>query len=137
MTKDRHRRRKDQLIEDDSERLGYRSGGRRERAWLGRGDDGTRFGLRKDAGRNAMPLDPCSNVLEQTTHPLTIIYPLSRFRTYYRYFQAHLRIMHAFYHHLRNQAFLGSYWVCLSILHETPNNSPEVGMQPAARGENT
>ena len=70
MTKDRHRRRKDQLIEDDSERLGYRSGGRRERACLGRGDDGTRFGLRKDAGRNAMPLDPCSNVLEQTTHPL-------------------------------------------------------------------
>ena len=47
----------------------------------------------KDAGRNAMPLDPCSIVLEQTTHPLTIIYPLSKFRTSYRYFQAHLRIM--------------------------------------------
>ena len=43
-----------------------------------------------------MPLDPCSNVLEQTTHPLTIIYPLSKFRTYYRYFQAHPRIMHNF-----------------------------------------
>lgn len=50
----------------------------RELGWKRRGDV-TRFGLRKDAGRNAMPLDPCSNVLlEQTTHPLTTIYPLSK-----------------------------------------------------------
>ena len=65
----------------------------RELGWKRRGDV-TRFGLRKDAGRNDMPLDPCSNDLEQTTHPLTIIYPLPKSRTYCRYFQAHLVIMY-------------------------------------------
>ena len=95
MTKDAPRRPKNQLIEDDNERLGYKSGRLegRELGWRRRGDV-TRFGLRKDAGRNAMPLDPCSNVLEQTTHPLTIIYPLSKYRTYCRYFHAHLLIQY-------------------------------------------
>ena len=84
-----------------------------------------------------MPLDPCSTVLEQTTHPLIIAYPSCKFRTYYRYFQAHLRIMHTFLPSSKKSGILESHWVCLSILPAAPHTSLEVGMQPAARGENT
>ena len=38
MTKDAHRRPKDQLIEDDSERLGYKSGRLKVESLVGRGE---------------------------------------------------------------------------------------------------
>ena len=104
---------------------------------VGRGGDVTRFGIRKDAGRNAMPLDPCSNVLEQTTHPLTIIYPLSKFRVSYRYLEAHLSIMHA---SLPSSKQSGDFRAPLGVpFHSTctPHNSVEVGMRLAAKRENT
>lgn len=104
----------------------------RELGWKRRGDV-TRFGLRKDAGRNAMPLDPCSNVLlEQTTHPLTTIYPLSKSCTCCKYFQAHLLIMYTFLPWPRNSGISGLFVGCLPI---QPTCSLEVGMQPAERAE--
>ncbi len=78
-----------------------------------------------------MPLDPCSNVLEQTTHPLTIIYPSCKFRTYYRYFQAHLRIMHTF---LPSSKKSGIFGVPLGVPFHSTCDPPEFAGSRHATG---